>query len=139
MTKANDDMIMTAEPAGLSKEIACCLRESFCTRLESSIEAEGTFVFPAGFPAFKGHFPAEPVLPGIVQLYAVRYLATSCLACELIPVESNHIKFNKLVSPGETIHLFLKLSALSEDYWESSFSYTGDNKKISSGIITFRK
>jgi 3-hydroxyacyl-[acyl-carrier-protein] dehydratase len=33
------------------------------------------FLFPPDFPGFSGHFPREPILPGIVQIMAVLHTA----------------------------------------------------------------
>jgi len=45
----------------------------------------GTFVFQPDFPCFQGHFPDQAILPGIIQMAAVRSLANKALNQQLVP------------------------------------------------------
>ncbi|MBL0917736.1 MAG: hypothetical protein IBJ14_03465 [Hydrogenophaga sp.] len=71
---------------------------------------ERAWVVPADHPAFAGHFPGRPILPGVVlldeALRAARELAPGPSAWS-IP----QAKFLQPVLPGE--HLLLCLSALA--------------------------
>ena len=59
----------TIEPSILSD----CLKS--VTNVENDV-IQGTFTFPPDFIAFAGHFPGQPILPAVVQLAAVRLLAS---------------------------------------------------------------
>jgi len=130
---------MESQSTGFYGEIARCLQNYSCKKIENGITAEGSFIFPDRFPAFDGHFPEQPVLPGIIELCAVRYLASACLSCQLVPVAGEHIKFKGLVRPGERIDLKLDLFSRKKGIWENRFYITCNNRKISSGVITFLK
>lgn len=125
--------------AGLQKELASCLQDYTCGSSDNSITAEGSFIFPALFPAFQGHFPGQPILPGIIELNAVRYLASLCLGCGLKPFSCNNIKFNGLIRPEQQIDLILNLTGLEDNAWENHFRITSDSRKISRGVITYHK
>jgi 3-hydroxyacyl-[acyl-carrier-protein] dehydratase len=68
------------------------------------------FNFNAADPVFAGHFPGRPILPGVFQLEIVRMAAEAALLCGLTLQEVVRGKFQRPVSPGETLKLSLKLS-----------------------------
>jgi 3-hydroxymyristoyl/3-hydroxydecanoyl-(acyl carrier protein) dehydratase len=62
--------------------------------------AAGTFVVDAAHPSLPGHFPGDPVVPGMLVLDAVLALAVPA-GCEVAAVPL--AKFVRPVSPGETV------------------------------------
>lgn len=62
------------------------------------------FTCPAHFSGFNGHFPQNPILPGIVQLMMAHYVATMGTKEPLITVK--RAKFTRPVKPGEPITLY---------------------------------
>ena len=85
-------------------------------------------------PAFKGHFPGVPVLPGVVQLdWAVR-LADAHLGIDLGAAQNFQVKYQKVIQPtprGATL-------ALTWDRPRAAlhFVYTVAGATASSGRIT---
>ncbi|OSM94420.1 MULTISPECIES: 3-hydroxyacyl-ACP dehydratase FabZ family protein [Lonsdalea] len=87
---------------------------------------------------FRGHFPQQPLLPGIAQLdwamrYGVEILAPQWRFCA---VES--LKFQRPVLPGNTLRLTLNWK---EDKRQLAFCYhivraRGDELPASNGKIT---
>jgi 3-hydroxyacyl-[acyl-carrier-protein] dehydratase len=66
--------------------------------------AATTFTVPAGHPAFAGHFPGAPVMPGVLLLDEV----LRALEPETVPAVRWNIsaaKFLKPVLPGETLQI----------------------------------
>jgi 3-hydroxyacyl-[acyl-carrier-protein] dehydratase len=64
---------------------------------------------------FKGHFPGNPVLPGVCQLEIVRELAEEILGCKCMLAGASQVKFLNPVNPMEHSSLaydlkFLKIS-----------------------------
>ncbi|HEY4214553.1 MAG TPA: hypothetical protein VGM84_23965 [Steroidobacteraceae bacterium] len=55
---------------------------------------------PIDHPAFPGHFPGRPILPGVVLLDAVVRAVSPDVPCEIASA-----KFHATVSPGETLTL----------------------------------
>lgn len=68
------------------------------------MSAATTFTVPAGHPAFAGHFPGAPVMPGVLLLDEV----LRALEPQVVPAGRWHIsaaKFLKPVLPGETLEI----------------------------------
>lgn len=104
-------------PQILSREAAC-----FRLRLD-----------PGHF-AFEGHFPGQPILPGVVQLDWAARLGAEVFGPlgEFRGLRS--IKFQGLIEPGAEVELYL-------DYHPGqgilSFIYTQDTVRKSTGMLLF--
>lgn len=88
-----------------------------------------------GHPAFDGHFPGRPVLPGVVQLdWAIRLgVQTFGPLGSFQAVE--HLKFQALTTPGEALTLRLKWSP---ERGELDFAYDSPAGRKSQGVVRFR-
>ncbi len=72
------------------------------------METESTLVFSADHPAFAGHFPGAPIVPGVLLLDAALH------ACEAAGVAVTGIaaaKFLQPVTPGQTLLLSCRSGA----------------------------
>ena len=67
------------------------------------MEHESTLVFAADHPAFAGHFPGAPIVPGVLLLDAVIHATESALKQPIIGIAS--AKFLQPVGPDETVGL----------------------------------
>lgn len=66
--------------------------------------AATTFIVPAGHPAFAGHFPGAPVMPGVLLLDEVlRALEPGAVTAVCWHISA--AKFLKPVLPGETLEI----------------------------------
>ena len=61
---------------------------------------------------FQGHFPGNPVVPGVFQIQMVRELAAKAIGCPLRLTESDNIKFLSMVVPHPAIQLEFDLNWL---------------------------
>ncbi|MDO9254525.1 MAG: beta-hydroxyacyl-ACP dehydratase [Bacteroidales bacterium] len=68
-------------------------------------------------PVFDGHFPGNPILPGVCTLQIAGELLSKYLAQKLMLLKSDNIKFMSLVIPTENTLL----------NYEFSFSYKVEN------------
>ena len=66
---------------------------------------------PADLPHFAGHFPGQPVLPGVVQLEWALALARERLGFEGTPNALEALKFRAPLLPGEEFELELELAS----------------------------
>ncbi len=66
-------------------------------------------------PIFKGHFPGQPVLPGVCQLLIVREVLESALKTELTLIKANNLKFLSLVDPEKIDVLNLNIGYKQDD------------------------
>jgi 3-hydroxymyristoyl/3-hydroxydecanoyl-(acyl carrier protein) dehydratase len=68
------------------------------------------FRFTANEPVFAGHFPAQPLLPGVFQLEMARLTAECVLHRSLTVREISKAKFLRPILPEELVRVELKLS-----------------------------
>ena len=96
---------------------------------------------PADSPWFSGHFPGEPILPGIALIYmAEQAIIQDALAKgEQVQLHTlKRVRFIQPVRPGET----LSLNIVSEEAGEEilfSFKITNKENIVCSGAIVAKK
>lgn len=93
------------------------------------------FRFDAELPFFAGHFPGQPILPGIFQIEIARTAAEWSLGQLLVVRTVGKAKFTRPVRPGETLRLTLKLSADGPDHLAQGKFSVGDQ---SAGEVQLR-
>jgi 3-hydroxyacyl-[acyl-carrier-protein] dehydratase len=80
------------------------------TRLESGQSAEGVHTFPVDDPVFQGHFPGEPIVPGVLLTESIAQLA-GIAAGQGVPEARfllsgiRSMKFPSAAKPGETLKI----------------------------------
>ena len=67
------------------------------------MKAARTFTVPADHPAFAGHFPGMPVLPGAALLDAVLHVLEEDLAFNPLEWQITSAKFLEPVRPGDVL------------------------------------
>ena len=64
---------------------------------------------------FKGHFPDNPVMPGVCMIQIIKELTEKALDKKLFMEKSSNIKFMALINPEVNNTLVLNLDIKSED------------------------
>lgn len=64
---------------------------------------------------FKGHFPGNPVMPGVCMIQMIKELTEKELQKELFLVRSTNIKFMAIINPEKTPDLSLTIDFSEED------------------------
>jgi len=82
---------------------------------------------------FQGHFPGNPVLPGVVQLHWAIMISISVFGFRDAPVEFKRLKFKRVVVPPGKLELTLCRSTENE----VQFEYTSQGKQHSQGRLIF--
>ncbi|WP_339610424.1 3-hydroxyacyl-ACP dehydratase [uncultured Planktosalinus sp.] len=59
---------------------------------------------------FKGHFPGNPVTPGVCMLQIIKEMCQSFLNCELQLKTASNVKFMALINPDINSRLRLELA-----------------------------
>ncbi len=107
-------------------------------RLDARDEADARELrlhVPVGHACFAGHFPGDPIVPGVAQLHwAVRALA-EWLARELEVVALEALKFRRPIRPGATFALRLSKGSEPNTF---AFEMRDDDGPISSGRVRVR-
>lgn len=78
----------------------------------------GRKLVPPDLDVFTGHYPAFPVLPGVLQCEAAFQAGAVLIAATSPPVDGqvpvvtrlNNVQFRKLVRPGDTLELEVELT-----------------------------
>ncbi|MCL6414053.1 hypothetical protein MIB92_00185 [Aestuariirhabdus sp. Z084] len=82
---------------------------------------------------FAGHFPDQPVLPGVVQLQWAEHYAKEILSVTGAFSGMQRVKFQQLVLPGQHLELKLEYKRDKQQLW---FQYLNAKGDVSSGRIT---
>lgn len=59
---------------------------------------------------FEGHFPGQPVLPGVCQIEIVNELLSQIKGADLWLTNASNIKYIDIVNPNENEFIYLKLN-----------------------------
>ena len=104
------------------------------------MQGETTLVIAADHPAFAGHFPGTPILPGVLLLDAAVH---ALLVAKDVPFGTGNsdstapawrisaAKFLSPVGPGETLTISYRSSASGSTHFEIS----GINRKVAEGTL----
>lgn len=82
---------------------------------------------------FNGHFPSEPVLPGIIQTHWAVQIARAAFDFSLQPQRIKRLKFKQVVVPPQQLDLVLS----REKHDEVQFAFTSTIGKHSEGRLVF--
>ncbi len=84
---------------------------------------------------FSGHFPGDPILPGIFQVAMV----VDCLAAaggkKVHPAALHRVKFRKIVRPGEILDIHVTYDNKRGRY---VFRVSSADQEVCSGMLTCR-
>ncbi len=98
-------------------------------------EASWRLSIPAELPMFAGHFPGQPVLPGVTQLdWAVR-LGSQAFGYDAEVAVLEVLKFQQLLLPNMQVTLSISNNPAKG---KLSFSYSDGEQKFGSGRIAFK-
>lgn len=64
---------------------------------------------------FKGHFPSNPVMPGVCMIQIIKELSEKVLGVTLFMEKASNIKFMALINPEETPNLELEITIVKVD------------------------
>ena len=72
------------------------------------------FVFPQGFVGFQGHFPDNPVLPGVCMIQAALVALAACTSGRINLTRIVSAKWFAPVKPGEELSFVIRETAGGE-------------------------
>ena len=78
----------------------------------NKVDAE--IVLTPGHEIYKGHFPGQPILPGVLQLQLVQEILSEALNKKLRFKSSLNIKFLSMIDPGRVNILSVEVEIISE-------------------------
>jgi 3-hydroxyacyl-[acyl-carrier-protein] dehydratase len=105
------------------------------TRKAIRMQGETRLSFEPGHPAFAGHFPGQPIVPGVLLLDAAVHAVQQALAAGgdgAAGCQVNSAKFLSPVSPGE----MLTLSWSATGTGQIRFGIAGPGRQVATGVLS---
>jgi len=87
---------------------------------------------PADHPAFAGHFPGNPIVPGVVLLDEALYRIGAALHVAAHECAIDSAKFLSAARPGES----LQLTITRDTAGRVAFAIRAPDRLIASGVLT---
>lgn len=105
-----------------------------CEQITPDDHCRLTLHIPDNLYYFNGHFPGNPVLPGVVQTHWAIHYACQHLKLERTFAGLEAVKFQHIIQPGAIVTLDLQWMPERE---KLHFSFTSPTVRHSSGRVTF--
>ena len=102
------------------------------TRVEPPSHAQLALLVPPELRCLRGHFPGLPVVPGAMQIGWVLAFASELLGSPPTLYGLQSVKFQRLVLPGQTLSLTIRLD---RDRETIQFVYASAAGRHSSGRV----
>jgi 3-hydroxyacyl-[acyl-carrier-protein] dehydratase len=101
-------------------------------------------------PFFSGHFPGNPIMPGVLMLESLAQAGAILSNLSRTPKEGHEFayffagidnaKFKQVVIPGDQLRLEVKLLAQKRDFWRlHGEAYVGDKIACSADLMSAAK
>jgi 3-hydroxymyristoyl/3-hydroxydecanoyl-(acyl carrier protein) dehydratase len=87
-----------------------------------------------GLAWFRGHFPGQPVLPGVIQLHWAAEVAAILFGLEGPPQHIKRLKFSNVIVPPRTVRLHLE----QHGDREVQFRVESDGQQNAQGRLAYR-
>ena len=99
---------------------------------------------------FTGHFPGNPIMPGVLMLEALAQASAILSSLSRTPKEGydvlhffagiDNAKFKQVVIPGDQLRLEVKLTGQKRDFWRMhAEAYVGDKLACSADLLSAAK
>ncbi len=101
-------------------------------------------------PFFTGHFPENPIMPGVLMLEALAQAGGLLSSLSRVPKEGHEFfyffagiddaKFKQVVVPGDQLHLRVELIAQKREFWRiRGEGYVGETLACSAILMSASK
>ncbi len=101
-------------------------------------------------PFFEGHFPGNPIMPGVLMLESLAQASAILSNLSRNPKEGHEFlyffagidnaKFKQIVTPGDQLRLEVKLVGRKRDFWRMHGNvYVGDKLACSADLMSAAK
>nr|WP_319395709.1 hydroxymyristoyl-ACP dehydratase [uncultured Desulfobacter sp.] len=91
------------------------------------------FIVKSGSPWFEGHFPDNPIVPGIAQMNMIFDLMQRTMGPGLKLEGFKRVRFKQLIRPDTPISVLVKPGKKSPNRFE--YQLTADQKIVCTGFI----
>lgn len=108
-------------------------------KIESNTENEIRAVIqvPAASPWFDGHFPGEPILPGLAQIGIVFDVIKKASEGELRVLSVSRVRFKRIVRPEDRLEVIV--TPLKKEADAYTFQIQIQGAQVSSGVVRLKR
>jgi 3-hydroxymyristoyl/3-hydroxydecanoyl-(acyl carrier protein) dehydratase len=92
-----------------------------------------TWTVPVDHPAFVGHFPGRPIVPGVVLLDRALGFVAVARGCDMAGCSIANAKFLSPVGPGETLEFSWQTRASGSIEFEIGIA--GAGRAVAAGLL----
>ena len=92
-----------------------------------------TWTVPVDHPAFAGHFPGRPIVPGVVLLDRAIGFVAAAQGCNMAGCTIANAKFLSPVGPGETLNFSWQTKACGSVQFEVEIADAG--RTVATGLL----
>jgi 3-hydroxyacyl-[acyl-carrier-protein] dehydratase len=89
-----------------------------------------TIIFDAKHAIFQGHFPGQPVVPGVCLIHIVKMIATMISGEAVHLTKGSNIKFLQLIDPRKSPVVIIKGKYSGKDESVLTISATISNEEV---------
>jgi len=96
-------------------------------------EIEADIHIPSDSPWFRGHFPGEPILPGVAQIGMVKDAIRQARDQDLKVTGVRRVRFKQIIRPDDKLKLIA--TPLKENVGAYTFRILVENEAVCSGVM----
>lgn len=112
--------------------------------LEEGVRAVGLKQVTMNEPFFQGHFPGQPIMPGVLQIEALAQVGAVALLSQpqnkgkiALFARIDGVRFRKPVTPGDSLRLEVTLEKMRGPVGKGKGVATVDGAVVTQGEFTF--
>ncbi len=102
------------------------------TEVDQNSTMQARVTAEADSPWFSGHFPGDPILPGIAQLSMVTESLRTVFGKNGSLESVSRIKFKKIIRPGDIMDIKIRAGGKNNHY---SFTISSEHQEVCSGRL----
>ena len=112
--------------------------------LEPGVRARGTWEIHEGVPFLAGHFPGNPIVPGVLMVESAAQVGAVCALTHPdhqgkfgVFAGIDDVRFSRIVRPGDTLVIDIVVDRLRGRIGRASATLTVDGEQAVRGVLTF--
>jgi len=96
-------------------------------------EIDADIIVPPDSPWFSGHFPGDPILPGVAQIGLVKDVIRQVRGQDLTVSGVRRVRFKQIIRPDDKLKLIA--APLKDNTDAYSFRILVENEAVCSGVM----
>jgi len=112
--------------------------------LEPGVRARGTWEIHERLPFLAGHFPGNPIVPGVLMVESAAQVGAVCALTHPdhqgkfgVFAGIDEVRFSRIVRPGDTLVIEIVVDRLRGRIGRASATLTVDGEPAARGVLTF--